>query len=221
MKKCGHCKLELPVESFDKNRSQPDGRQRLCKSCMAATKSRSRQKNRQKNLNIDPYAQPQMRKRCSTCSEMKPVAQFYKDGTRRDGLENRCKTCRLAVRRRIRQENPEMVRAMDLRSNLKKTYNLTTADKAKMFVAQNGMCLVCGKDLPYDIARIEHCHRTGVIRGLVHPKCNNFVTLFEEYPEIAARIPAYLKAFDHVPPEVTLKKAPPLINRGFAPKNRG
>ena len=35
-------------------------------------------------------------KRCSTCGETKPLAEFHKNKRRPDGLQERCKTCRRA-----------------------------------------------------------------------------------------------------------------------------
>jgi hypothetical protein len=44
---------------------------------------------------------------CTACGETKPLDQFYRDASRGDGLDNRCRTCRGNQNRRWREEDPE------------------------------------------------------------------------------------------------------------------
>jgi len=54
---------------------------------------------------------------------------------------------------------------------------LTTAKltvvRAAMVRQQKGLCAVCGNPFTKkDIPAVDHCHKTGVIRGVLHISCN-------------------------------------------------
>jgi hypothetical protein len=53
-------------------------------------------------------------KRCSCCGEVKPVAEFSRNGSRSDGLHNQCKTCKRVVDATWRAANREKHRASSL-----------------------------------------------------------------------------------------------------------
>ena len=46
-------------------------------------------------------------KRCYKCGEVKPRSEFYKDRSRSDGLDPRCKSCTKAHKAAWRKANPE------------------------------------------------------------------------------------------------------------------
>jgi hypothetical protein len=50
-------------------------------------------------------------KRCSTCGETKPVAEFHRSRSRKDGLGCQCKPCKIAAVRAYQKANPEKRRA--------------------------------------------------------------------------------------------------------------
>ena len=50
-------------------------------------------------------------KRCCTCGEVKPVAEFGKNRNRKDGLQDACKPCTNAAVMRSQQAHPETKRA--------------------------------------------------------------------------------------------------------------
>lgn len=59
------------------------------------------------------------------------------------------------------------------------TRGMVRAVTLKLLKEQDGMCLVCAK--PIDITKkgtvgdgpaLDHCHRTGFIRGVLHRSCN-------------------------------------------------
>lgn len=58
-------------------------------------------------------------------------------------------------------------------------YGLSREDKDKLWQSQGGNCGVCDKPLFTDIC-VDHCHRTGKVRGLVHNGCNFFVGFYEK-----------------------------------------
>ena len=52
-------------------------------------------------LDLTPF------KRCSSCRELKPLEEFHLDRGRRDGRQNFCKPCNIAVNKRWYREHPE------------------------------------------------------------------------------------------------------------------
>ena len=89
-------------------------------------------------------------KRCTRCSEQKPIDEFNKDRRQPDGLQSKCRSCQKEVRRdwylrnREREieksaqwaiENPEKAREKDLRRNARNPGR--TAAQAKRWRLEN------------------------------------------------------------------------------------
>jgi hypothetical protein len=91
---------------------------------------------------------------------------------------------------RNRNETPE-TRA---RWNLKTRYNLTPEQVQVMKNEQDGFCAICDKELGNNF-RIDHNHKTGVVRGLLCHRCNLLIAGIEDqdFYELAV---AYLMISD-------------------------
>ena len=50
-------------------------------------------------------------KTCTKCNKTKALTEFYKDSSKRDGLNSRCKVCHNAAIKKWQQNNPEKRRA--------------------------------------------------------------------------------------------------------------
>lgn len=109
-KRCSKCQRVLPTQLFGTHAGKADGLASRCKSCAAAASADWRATNREKmqasrrasgkqqreavrtrNLAIPPNT---IQKRCSSCGETKPAADFHLDIYSPDGLQRRCKACR-------------------------------------------------------------------------------------------------------------------------------
>lgn len=57
------------------------------------------------------------------------------------------------------------------------TYGLTEAEYWDLYGAQDGKCYICGTYRPSDHKKlsVDHCHKTGRIRGLLCQRCNRDV----------------------------------------------
>lgn len=66
--------------------------------------------------------------------------------------------------------------------HLKNTYNLTVDEYNKIFQDQNGCCKICGKHQTEFKAKlaVDHCHKTGKIRGLLCNNCNRGIGHLKE-----------------------------------------
>ena len=48
------------------------------------------------------------RKRCSMCKQWKPLEEFHRNRTKRDGLQLRCRVCNIETNKRWYREHPEV-----------------------------------------------------------------------------------------------------------------
>src|SRR6185437_3948152 len=101
-------------------------------------------------------------KKCSTCLKDKPVTEFFKKKTHKDGYLECCKDC-------------------DRDRRLKLLYGISASDYWEMVEKQDDRCDCC--HLTMDECNhpngrywyVDHCHKTGRVRGLVCHHCNQLI----------------------------------------------
>lgn len=107
--------------------------------------------------------------------------------------------------RRWQQENAERFKAFAAdwhRANkhrrqneqLGRKYGLRPGDYEVMLSAQGGGCAICKRTENFDGRRfaVDHCHRTGRVRGLLCTKCNVAVGLLGDSPALLMTAIEYL-----------------------------
>lgn len=75
-----------------------------------------------------------------------------------------------------------------------KKYGITAFDWAMHWKQQGGKCAGCTKVL--DLGQntcVDHCHETGVVRGLLCPRCNLAIGSLKDCEHTLHRLIAYLK----------------------------
>ena len=90
--------------------------------------------------------------------------------------------------------NYEKNKLRNAEGNLRRFYDMSMADWQKMFDAQGGCCAMCKKHqqrLAYRLS-VDHCHKTGKVRALLCPTCNNAVAMHENHGD---KVQAYLALF--------------------------
>lgn len=92
--------------------------------------------------------------------------------------------------REWRRRNPDAAKAKDLRARLMRKYGLTPEQVADLRTEQGERCLLCDSE-DRDLV-VDHCHRTGRVRGLLCRSCNTIVGQVERAPTIQARLVDYL-----------------------------
>jgi len=71
----------------------------------------------------------------------------------------------------------------DLELHMKRAYGLDFKDYEKMLESQNGVCAICSSPPPNNRKTrlaIDHCHKTGKVRGLLCDKCNRSIGLLKD-----------------------------------------
>jgi hypothetical protein len=91
----------------------------------------------------------------------------------------------------------ERFKKAKLNNSLKYLYGITLEDKEKLFHKQHGLCPICLLPLPNFLSGqccVDHDHKTGIVRGLVHKACNLWIGFVEKHGPVAIdRIKAYLQ----------------------------
>lgn len=86
-------------------------------------------------------------------------------------------------------------RAKDLR--LRREFHITLEQYYKVFKAQGGVCAICGKKYNKDgkllILAVDHCHTTGLLRGLLCWPCNKGIAVFQDDEVRLANASNYIK----------------------------
>ncbi len=79
---------------------------------------------------------------------------------------------------------------------LKSKYGITLDYYLSLLNKQKNRCAICRKSEPFLNRRlaIDHCHRTGKVRGLLCTNCNTFLGRIEDNPKLLERAIAYVKA---------------------------
>ena len=144
LKCCSSCKHEKPVSEFNKSKNSRDGLQGKCRSCGRAMC------RDWYNRNIDEQ---------------------------RERARNRAKVYgpkQRAANKKWALENPEKARYHSRKKLLSKNYNMSIEAHDALFASQGFSCGACGSPSPNSKKgwSTDHCHKTGVVRGIVCHHCN-------------------------------------------------
>jgi Recombination endonuclease VII len=78
------------------------------------------------------------------------------------------------------------------RRRLKRKYGISLEEYERLLALQNGACAICL--LKSDrMLHVDHCHKTGRVRGLLCVKCNTGLGCYNDDPSLMRRGAAYLE----------------------------
>lgn len=82
-------------------------------------------------------------------------------------------------------------------SKLKYKYGITQEDYDRMLEEQGGKCKICGIHQSEIKVRlgVDHCHRSGKVRGLLCSRCNNALGCLKDDPKLLEKAKQYLERF--------------------------
>lgn len=171
---CTKCQRELPRCDF--SASQP----RRCKACVNAY-SKSWELNNPDRVKAKNKRSNDKRR----CEKIAYNRAYYARNA------EWLRTSAAAYRARF----PERTRSA-LRSSLLRRYGLTDADYDRMFEEQGGHCKLCPRPTGSPSVKalvVDHCHRTGRVRGLLCVNCNTLLGMAgDSIPVLSAAI-AYIE----------------------------
>jgi len=149
---------------------------------------------------------------CRDCGNNHPVENFNKKASALDGLATYCKPCIKIRSSKWHSKNKEY-RNEYSRTHYKEhiqeyrhrwinlTYGLSYEDYNQLLQKQSGGCAICGIPLKlhsgieseYEVAKVDHCHKTGKVRGLLCHKCNIGLGNFNDNVDLLEKAKKYIK----------------------------
>lgn len=126
-------------------------------------------------------------KTCPHCK--RKTKNFFRATSRKDGLSSWCKKCLLELNKKWRERDPEKVRKSQREANLRHEYGLSPEKWKQMVSRQGGKCKICRKRKKLTV---DHCHRTGRVRGLLCLCCNTGLGMFRDNRRWLRRAIKYL-----------------------------
>ena len=140
-------------------------------------------------------------KTCNKCGVQKPLSEFVKDKSRKDGINSCCKICRKQYdiknksnRNNYVSKNREKILRQVLDYSYKRKYGISLDHKNSMIQKQNGLCDICNKKMEgsNDFC-VDHCHNTNEIRGILCRKCNLGIGHLDDSIDLLKSAIKYLK----------------------------
>jgi len=120
---------------------------------------------------------------CTKCKVDKPITEFWKRSDR-DGPRSACKPCSYD-RKKIWEYN------------LEKNYGISVEEYNRMFEDQSGCCAICLKPYIHEFHKklsVDHCHVTGLVRGLLCHPCNAAIGSLGDDPDRIRRAADYVES---------------------------
>lgn len=143
---------------------------------------------------------------CTKCKREKNKNEFSIDNSQSSGLRPECRKCvanyyeinKVRIRKvnkLWRDKNKKGRRIKDLKNK----YNITLEDYNNLFTKENGRCHICNlsesrKGTHGKIKRlsVDHCHKTGKVRGLLCQRCNSVLGYIEDNKNLLKQMIKYL-----------------------------
>lgn len=143
-------------------------------------------------------------KTCTVCKNVFPLSKFYKSDKGR--LKSSCATCcsirnkkaylknkdkRIEANKKWAEKNKTRIQETKIR----RKFGIGLKEKQELFERQGSCCAICKcksnvRERDWDV---DHCHETGVVRGILCSNCNRALGLFQDNAEYLQNAAEYLK----------------------------
>lgn len=206
IKECSRCHEEKELNLFYKNRRGKNGVDPHCKKCDNNRKtSYLREKSRKLGKKERVYTLISRElfskglKKCPGCKEIKTLESFYKSEGSHNGYASHCIICSTQVvgsRPNLKEERRRYYgkyKETQFLCKLKREFNLSGEEYYRYLNEQNGVCAICNKKEDNKRLAVDHCHKTGKIRGLLCTRCNPALGFLQDNIEIAKNLVLYLE----------------------------
>lgn len=161
-KVCPKCGIEKSKGEYFNNRSARDGKSANCKPCQQATTNAWRQTaNGQEMVRVSGR-----RWRSENPDRVRANKKRFRDNNPESAM---------ASVRKCWEENYDTYKITGWRWWLKKKYGLTEERYYELADEQEGRCAICKKTEADSLRKklcVDHCHKTGKVRGLLCFGCN-------------------------------------------------
>lgn len=133
-----------------------------------------------------------MNKVCRKCGISKDIQHFNRDKSRPDGHKSQCRECVAAVNRAYTASKAG--KESNRRQHMRRNYGITIDEYEELERKQGGLCAICGGgEVIGRRLAVDHCHKSGKVRGLLCQACNTALGKFKDSPELLANAIKYLQ----------------------------
>jgi hypothetical protein len=181
-KRCPDCGLDKPIHEFPHNGSRQDGTGYYCKLCFAKRYKthRERKAAAQGRTIRERRVVPDGQRFCPDCKTQKPLEDFPRNKSGRQGRGSYCKPCHNAKTK----ETYTRLYGSSREYHLRRRYGLTSAEVEAMIEAQGGTCATC----PGKPEHVDHDHATDKVRGVLCFNCNQALGNVRDDPEVLSNL---------------------------------
>lgn len=140
----------------------------------------------------------QRRKRADREKRLYASDQEYRTRKRANNSkpENKAHACAYDEERNATPERKEQKRVQRL-EDVRRRYGIAPEQVQELLAAQGGACAICRRPLVWPFSRkrthIDHCHRTGKVRGVLCSSCNRAIGWLGDTAEGVRRAVVYLE----------------------------
>lgn len=174
IKVCSKCKGALPLTAFHKHRNCKGGIRSECKNCVRAYQRRP-----------DILAARMARYQANLEENRARARKNYR--LKRE--------TRIDVSRTWSARNKDKVRD----AQLKRNYGITLDDYNSMLAGQRGVCAIChGLNQSGKPLHVDHCHKSGVVRGLLCNSCNRGIGYLADDADRLLNAAKYVRGRDAI-----------------------
>lgn len=114
-------------------------------------------------------------------------------GTLRYTANRNCVECTNNGARKWQKDNPDKLKEVWRKQNLRKKFDLTLEQYEAMLAQQNGGCAICGKPPGARRLAVDHDHKTGAVRALLCSNCNHVLGNGQDDPDLLRKAAEYLE----------------------------
>lgn len=111
-------------------------------------------------------------------------------------MPDKCKKRNAERAKKWREANPDYLERYrhTMRTAQLRQYGITNEDYQSLLDKQKGRCAICSTN---DLGKfrhfcVDHCHKTGKVRGLLCHTCNRALGLFKDDPSLLRKAGQYL-----------------------------
>lgn len=126
--------------------------------------------------------------KCNKCKQTLPITSFTRVSK---GNVYRCKQCD----KQYRLEHSKQIREYQLQYK----FGITIEQYELILKEQNYTCAICKKPATTKRLAVDHCHKTGQVRGLLCSHCNQGLGHFMDDLSIINNSLKYLQKYDPKP----------------------
>ena len=147
-------------------------------------------------------------KECNGCHQIKKFSEYYerREKGKKAGLTSECRICMKRKNNSYYYRNQELqkARSKDYRDknphktrewHLQCRFGITQDSYLKLLKKQKGVCAICGNPPTTKRLGVDHCHNTGLIRGLLCHHCNSGIGRLKDSIELLSKAKRYLKKY--------------------------